>query len=177
MNPSRPGAFHTGDCHSNANSSARSAGEPGGRQREELGSGRAACVKVAALFVDPHGVYSGLEGVDVWGEDRDARLYAGPYPVVAHPPCARWCALAPLNAAMHGYAIGDDGGCFEAALAAVEKWGGVLDPAGVPRRPPLNGPHRSLGGRSVSARILYRATQAALRPPKSSPSGRGGGTG
>jgi hypothetical protein len=38
---------------------------------------------VAALYVDPQGVYSGLPDVDVWGEERDARTYAGPWPVVA----------------------------------------------------------------------------------------------
>jgi hypothetical protein len=45
---------------------------------------------IAALYVEERGVYSGLEGVDVWGVSRDARRYAGPYPVVAHPPCERW---------------------------------------------------------------------------------------
>lgn len=86
---------------------------------------------VAALFVETGGVYYGLEDVDPWDEQRDARLYAGPHPVVAHPPCARWSSLAFLNRALHGYQIGDDGGCFAAALASVRKWGGVLEhPAG-----------------------------------------------
>src|SRR6266542_1132660 len=49
---------------------------------------------VAALYVDPNGVYASLPDVEVWDEARDARLYAGPWPVVAHPPCARWCRLA-----------------------------------------------------------------------------------
>jgi len=83
--------------------------------------------KVAALYVETGGVYFGLPDVDPWDEARDARLYAGPWPVVAHPPCARWCMLAPLVKAMHGYEIGDDGGCFELALLAVEQWGGVLE--------------------------------------------------
>lgn len=84
---------------------------------------------MAALFVDAKGVYSGLEGVDVWGEDRDARLYAGPFPVVAHPPCARWSRLASIH--QHRWPIGADDGCFKAALRAVETWGGVLEhPAG-----------------------------------------------
>lgn len=82
---------------------------------------------VVALYVDPNGVYANLPNVEVWDEARDARLYAGPWPVVAHPPCNRWCALAPLLQSMHGYMIGDDGGTFAAALEAVRTFGGVLE--------------------------------------------------
>lgn len=45
---------------------------------------------IAALYVQTGGCYFGLPGVDPWDEARDARKYAGPYPVVAHPPCQRW---------------------------------------------------------------------------------------
>lgn len=82
---------------------------------------------IAALYVDPRGCYAGLDGVDLWDEARDARRYAGPWPVVAHPPCTRWCRLAGLVEARHGYRRGDDGGCFAAALSAVRRWGGVLE--------------------------------------------------
>ncbi len=82
---------------------------------------------VAALYVDPKGVYANLPGVEVWDEARDARLYAGPWPVVAHPPCSRWCMLASVNEARWGARIGDDGGTFAAALEAVERYGGVLE--------------------------------------------------
>lgn len=82
---------------------------------------------IAALYVETGGAYWNQPGVDPWDEVRDARLYDGPYPVVAHPPCARWCSLAFVNRAMHGYEIGDDGGCFEAALNAVRTYGGVLE--------------------------------------------------
>ena len=84
-------------------------------------------VTVAALFVDPRGVYAGLPDVEVWDEERDARKYAGPHRVVAHPPCSRWCRLAGLVEARWGHKRGDDGGCFASALASVRRWGGVLE--------------------------------------------------
>lgn len=82
---------------------------------------------IAALFVDPKGSYAGLSDVELWDEHRDARNYAGPHAVVAHPPCARWCRLAGLVEARWGHKRGDDGGCFESALASVRKYGGVLE--------------------------------------------------
>lgn len=82
---------------------------------------------IAALFVQTGGVYFGLPDVDPWDEARDARLYAGPWPVVAHPPCSRWCRLAGLVEARWGHKRGDDGGCFASALASVRSWGGVLE--------------------------------------------------
>lgn len=83
---------------------------------------------VAALFVATGGCYfeDGL-GVDPWDEPRDARLYDGPHPVLCHSPCSRWSKLAPINQKRYGHAVGDDGGCFKAALAAVRTWGGVLE--------------------------------------------------
>ena len=83
---------------------------------------------VAALFVETGGVYSGLPGVDPWDRARDARLYAGPYPVIAHPPCERWGRYwggAPTT--WPRLKLGDDKGCFAAALSAVRRWGGVLE--------------------------------------------------
>lgn len=82
---------------------------------------------VAALFVERGGVYWDLPGVDPWDERRDARLYAGPWPVVAHPPCAKWGPLANVNHARYGTPIGEDDGCFAAALKAVRTFGGVLE--------------------------------------------------
>lgn len=83
---------------------------------------------IAALFVDGDGVYNRLRHVDIWDEVRDARKYKGPYPVVAHPPCERWGKYwygSPIAA--YRMQLGDDDGCFKAALAAVRKWGGVLE--------------------------------------------------
>lgn len=83
---------------------------------------------IAALYVQRDGIYYGLEGVDPWDEERDARRYAGPWPVVAHPPCNRWCVpLAFVNQTRYGHKVGDDGGCFAAALDAVRTYGGVLE--------------------------------------------------
>lgn len=83
---------------------------------------------IAALYVEACGVYYGLPDVDPWDVERDARLYGGPHSVVAHPPCKRWGRY------WHGgpsarvrRVLGDDGGCFAAALEAVRRWGGVLE--------------------------------------------------
>lgn len=83
---------------------------------------------IAALYVQTGGCYFGIEGVTPWDEPRDARLYDGPWPVVAHPPCARWGRYATGAPMFPGrYKVGDDGGCFAAALASVRQWGGVLE--------------------------------------------------
>lgn len=83
---------------------------------------------VAALYVEPKGCYVGVPGVDPWDEARDARKYSGPHPVVAHPPCQRWGRFWHGSTRKpHQYKLGDDGGCFEAALRSVLTWGGVLE--------------------------------------------------
>lgn len=82
---------------------------------------------IAALFVETNGVYFGLPHVDPWDRARDARDYRGPHPVVAHPPCERWSMMSMVNHFRWGSPIDDDDGCFAAALAAVRRWGGVLE--------------------------------------------------
>jgi len=82
---------------------------------------------VAALFVAKGGCYFGLDDCDPWDEERDARLYIGPHPVVAHPPCQRWSKLAGFCESMGYGKKGDDGGCFSAALEMVRQLGGVLE--------------------------------------------------
>lgn len=87
---------------------------------------------VAALYVAKNGCYFGLPDVDAWDQNRDARQYGGPYPVVAHPPCQRWGKLwagQPLWIKRTGErkTKGADAGCFEAALSAVRIYGGVLE--------------------------------------------------
>ena len=109
---------------------------------------------VAALFVDPKGPYVGIPGVDPWDADRDARLYSGPWPVVAHPPCAKWSTLARVNEARWGRRQSSDGGCFASAMLAVRAWGGVLEHPAMTQawpwhgiaRPPRNGGWIPAGG-------------------------------
>lgn len=84
--------------------------------------------QVAALYVETDGAYFGLPGIDPWDEARDARRYAGQHPVVAHPPCQRWGRFWHGSTRKpHQYKLGDDGGCFAAALNAVMRWGGVIE--------------------------------------------------
>ncbi len=83
---------------------------------------------IAALFVETDGCYFGLPGVDPWSISRDARLYDGPHPVVAHPPCQRWGRFWHGSTRKpHQFKLGDDGGCFFAALWSVRTFGGVLE--------------------------------------------------
>lgn len=121
---------------------------------------------VAVLYVDPLGSYPKLRTADIepafidcWDVARDARNYDGPHPVVAHPPCRHWSALAhqaKVSCSSCGWsgmrcrltdddAAGgscpscksgwnvrfDDRDCGPRAVEQVRKWGGVLEhPAG-----------------------------------------------
>lgn len=76
---------------------------------------------VAALYIDGGGPYPRMAGVDCWDEARDARNYPGPWPVVAHPPCAPWGRLkhfAKRQGERHLALV---------ALAQVRAYGGVLE--------------------------------------------------
>lgn len=84
--------------------------------------------QIAALYVETDGAYFGVQNVDPWDEERDARRYAGPHPVVAHPPCERWGRYWHGGPSAKVRRVkGDDGGCFVAALEAVRRWGGILE--------------------------------------------------
>jgi hypothetical protein len=75
---------------------------------------------VAALYVDTaRGPYQSIPGVDCWGIERDATQYAGPWPVVAHPPCGHW--------GRYFYRAHDDGHTGPIAVDQVRRWGGVLE--------------------------------------------------
>lgn len=74
---------------------------------------------IAALYIDPRGPYPKLP-VDCWDEARDAGLYGGPGPVVAHPPCGPWGRLKHLSKANVKH-------CGPTAVAMVRAYGGVLE--------------------------------------------------
>lgn len=126
---------------------------------------------IAALYVETGGCYFGLPDVDPWDEKRDARLYAGPYPVVAHPPCQLWTRFAYVNFKRWGgehNRPGNDGGCFASALEAVRKYGGVLEhPAfsdawktyGLPRPPAVG------WGRRGAEEYVCEVWQSAYEHP------------
>lgn len=113
-------------------------------------------VKVAALYVRTDGPYAGREDVELFDEKRDARLYEGPWPVVAHPPCKRWGRYwSGGPSAKVRRKLGDDEGCFSAALASVKRFGGVLEHPeashawgtfGLPAPPRWGGWIQELGG-------------------------------
>lgn len=79
--------------------------------------------RVAALYVEPDGVYSTMGGIELWDEQRDARQYDQCFPVVAHPPCQRWGKYATKG----GRTLGDDHGCGQHAINAVRAHGGVME--------------------------------------------------
>lgn len=137
---------------------------------------------VAVLYIDPRGPYPTLaksivpctwsdnyrahdtavgpcacgawHQLDCWDASRDARLYDGPHPVVAHPPCKHWGRLRHLANVRCDYCqlsfperrlrpdgscrhcgrsgwISSDKNCAPRAVEQVRRWGGVLEhPAG-----------------------------------------------
>lgn len=110
--------------------------------------------RVAALFVQEGGCYFGLQEVDPWPISRDAREYDGPYPVVAHPPCQLWGALAAVNHKRWGgdhNKPGNDSGTFASALKSVNEYGGVLEHPAKSRAWAAHGLHRPQFGRWISS--------------------------
>lgn len=87
---------------------------------------------IVALFVKTGGCYFNVPGVDPWDAKRDARLYNGDCPVVAHPPCQRWGKMwfgqpLAISKGAPKKKLGDDDGCFQSALGDVREYGGVLE--------------------------------------------------
>ncbi len=77
---------------------------------------------VAALFVRADSVYKAMPGVDCYDMARDARIYDGPHPVVAHPPCRGWGRLRRFAKPRP-----DERNLARLAVALVREFGGVLE--------------------------------------------------
>lgn len=77
---------------------------------------------VAALFVRSDSVYKSMPGVDPWDAERDARLWPGGAPVVAHPPCRAWGRLRHFAKPRP-----DEKACGPWAVDRVREFGGVLE--------------------------------------------------
>lgn len=76
---------------------------------------------VAALYVDKLGPYLNLP-VDIWDIERNAKLYNGPHPIIAHPPCGPWGMLSHLS-----NAVEDEKECAWRAIEQVRAFGGILE--------------------------------------------------
>lgn len=93
-------------------------------------------MRVAALYVRADTIYREIPGVDCWDAARDARLYAGPWPVVAHPPCEAWGNLRQVRKTSRrpGWMTAErlnadaiSASCGPVAVDQVRKHGGVLE--------------------------------------------------
>jgi hypothetical protein len=78
-------------------------------------------MKVSVLYVQEKSIYKTL-GMDCWDEERDARLFPGGNPVVAHPPCRLWSRMRGLSTAP-----ASEKTLALLAIDQVRKNGGVLE--------------------------------------------------
>ena len=77
---------------------------------------------VAALFVRADSCYKQMLDVDCFDMVRDARLWPGGCPVVAHPPCRAWGRLVHMANPRP-----DEKDLARWAVAQAREWGGVLE--------------------------------------------------
>lgn len=74
---------------------------------------------VAVLWVMRGSVYFSLPDTDCWDFVRDARLYNGPHPIIAHPPCGPWGKYCSRS-----HESKEDG---RIAMRLVHEFGGVVE--------------------------------------------------
>ena len=104
---------------------------------------------VVVLCVQAGTCYADIPGVILYDEARDCRTYAGPLPVVGHPPCKLWGKCAPFSNFRPG-----ERDLALVVLEAVRRWGGILEhPVGSALWPeyflPRGGQVDFHGGRTV----------------------------
>jgi hypothetical protein len=84
--------------------------------------------KISALFVETNGIYFNDPIIDPWDIIRNAMNYAGPLPVIAHPPCKRWGRYwSGGPSAKTRRNLGDDSNAFAHSLWCVRTFGGVIE--------------------------------------------------
>lgn len=117
-------------------------------------------MSVAVLFARRDSVYKTLPNCDVWDIDRDARLWLGGSPVVAHPPCRAWGRLRQFANPRP-----DEKELAIYAIDMVRKWRGVVEhPAGSSLWPHLGLP--APGKKDDHGRWEYISTGSGTRPQK-----------
>jgi hypothetical protein len=77
---------------------------------------------VAVLFARADSIYKTFPECDVWDIERDARLYVGDLPIVAHPPCRAWGGLRHFAKPRP-----DEKDLARFAVRQVQRVGGVLE--------------------------------------------------
>lgn len=78
------------------------------------------CERVAVLWCCPKSLYNHLwPEVQIWDRRADARRYAGPFPIIAHPPCGPWGKFKRQSKEGKEHGI--------IAMEFVHKWGGVVE--------------------------------------------------
>lgn len=77
---------------------------------------------IAVLFARADSCYKKIPGCDVWDEARNALLWPGGSPVIAHPPCRAWGSLRFLANPVPG-----EKELALWAVAQVQKFGGILE--------------------------------------------------
>lgn len=76
---------------------------------------------VSALFVRTDSIYKSLE-IDCWDIERDARLWPGGNPIIAHPPCRAWGKLKAFAKPRP-----DERQLAIWSIEQIRKYGGVLE--------------------------------------------------
>ncbi len=77
---------------------------------------------VAVLFARQDSIYKTIPGCDVWDIDRDARMWPGGEPAIAHPPCRAWASLRHCAKPRDG-----EKDLAHFAIAKLRQFGGVLE--------------------------------------------------
>ncbi len=118
---------------------------------------------IAVLFARADSIYKQLPGCDVWDVERNALLWPGGCPVIAHPPCRAWGRLRGL-----AHIIEEEKALGPWAIEQVRRYGGVLEhPQGSTLWPhckmPKSGQRDSYGGWTLPIHQFWLGHRAEKR--------------